>query len=239
MTAAGGKLKVGLDMETDLRRLRIMRDALATSGKTPELMVDSNEYWSPKQAIRYLSRMEEEFDLTWAEEPARRWDYRGLRQVSRSIRAAVATGENLDHVSEFVPLITHEAVDVVEVGWGCSGITGALTVAELAYAFELPVSVMNCPGNFMAHVAAVLPNHIAMEVVAAGRTKAMTVDNHIEDGWIVLGDQPGHGLAFDMEKLAELAVETPSSPAGASPWGRRAGAGLYVVPPSVDEQVNG
>ena len=112
-------------------------------------------------------------------------------------------------------------------------------MAELAYAFELPVSVMNCPGNFMAHVAAVLPNHIAMEVVAAGRTKVMTVDNHIEDGWIVLGDQPGHGLAFDLEKLAELAVETPSSTAGASPWGRRAGAGLYVVPPSVDEQVNG
>ena len=42
-------------------------------------------------------------------------------------------------------------------------------------------------GNFMAHVAAVLPNHIAMEVVAAGRTKAMSVDNHIQDGWIVLG----------------------------------------------------
>lgn len=236
---AGGKLKVGLDMETDLRRLRIMRDALATSGKVPELMVDSNEYWSPKQAIRYLSRMEEEFDLTWAEEPARRWDYRGLRQVSQGIRAAVATGENLDHVSEFVPLIMHEAVDVVEVGWGCSGITGALTVAELAYAFELPVSMMNCPGNFMAHVAAVLPNHIAMEVVAAGRTKAMSVDNHIEDGWIVLGDKPGHGLSFDMDKLAALAVEKPSPTAGASPWGRREGAGLYVVPPRPDEQSNG
>src|SRR5919197_4810132 len=32
-----GKLKVGLDMEADLRRLGIMRDCLAESGKTPVL----------------------------------------------------------------------------------------------------------------------------------------------------------------------------------------------------------
>ena len=35
-------------------------------------MIDSNEYWSPKQAIRFISEIEQTFDLTWAEEPARR-----------------------------------------------------------------------------------------------------------------------------------------------------------------------
>ena len=49
-----GKLKVGLDREMDLRRLQIMHDALARSGKKPALMIDSNEYWSPKQAIRHI-----------------------------------------------------------------------------------------------------------------------------------------------------------------------------------------
>jgi L-alanine-DL-glutamate epimerase-like enolase superfamily enzyme len=76
----GGKLKLGVDLESDEHRLGLMRDALATSGKRPELMIDSNEYWSPKQAIRHISHLEESFDITWAEEPARRWDYRGLRQ---------------------------------------------------------------------------------------------------------------------------------------------------------------
>jgi L-alanine-DL-glutamate epimerase-like enolase superfamily enzyme len=38
-----GKLKIGLDPEADLRRIGIMRDALATSGKKPALMVDVNE----------------------------------------------------------------------------------------------------------------------------------------------------------------------------------------------------
>ena len=143
---SAGKLKVGLDPEADLRRIEIMHQALATSGKKPALMIDANEYWSPKQAIRHIRMFEERFDLYWAEEPARRWDYRGLRQVSQGIRAAVATGENLDHVSEFMPLVANEAVDVIQIGRGASGITGGLQVADLAYAFEIPISVMNCPG---------------------------------------------------------------------------------------------
>ncbi|MEZ4865138.1 MAG: mandelate racemase/muconate lactonizing enzyme family protein [Caldilineaceae bacterium] len=224
-----GKLKVGLDPDTDLHRIGIMREALATSGKKPELMVDSNEYWSPKQAIRHLRTFEQHYDLFWAEEPARRWDYRGLRQVSQSISAAVATGENLDHVSEFMPLVANHAVDVIQIGRGCSGITGGLQVADLAYAFEIPVSVMNCPGSFMAHFAAALPNHIWMEVFNAGRTRGMKVDTRIEDGWIVLGDTPGLGITFDEELLARLTVTDAAAQDTGLPAGRRRGAALYEV----------
>ncbi|MFH1085356.1 MAG: mandelate racemase/muconate lactonizing enzyme family protein [Chloroflexota bacterium] len=234
---SAGKLKVGLDLEEDLRRLGIMEAALATSGKKPTLMIDSNEYWSPKQAIRLIRQIEEQFVLTWVEEPARRWDYRGLRQVSRAVRAAVATGENLDDIGDFVPLIANEAVDVVEIGQGASGITGNLMIADLAYAYELPVAAMNCPGNLMAHVAAALPNHLMMEVLDAGRAQIMTVDNHIEDGWIVLGDAPGLGIAFDPDKLAAATVERPTRESMATPWGRRRGAGLYQVGRDEPEEV--
>nr|HMN31637.1 mandelate racemase/muconate lactonizing enzyme family protein [Caldilineaceae bacterium] len=223
---AGGKLKVGLDADADLRRIGIMHDALAASGKKPVLMIDSNEYWSPKQAIRHISQFEEQFDLFWVEEPARRWDHRGLRQVSESVRAAVATGENLHDLSEFTPLVANGAVDVIQIGQGVGGITGGLMVADLAYAFEIPVSVMNCPGSYMAHFAAALPNHIWMEVFNAGRTVGMRVDNRIEDGWIVLGDSPGLGITFDEEKLAELAIEESAATRTALPAGRRRGAGL-------------
>ncbi len=221
-----GKLKVGLDQDQDLRRLGIMRDALAKSNKKPVLMIDSNEFWSAKQAIRHILAFEEQFDLFWVEEPARRWDYRGLRKVSRSVAAAVATGENLNHVGDYMPLIANEAVDVVQIGLGTSGITGAMQVADLAHAFELPVAMMNCPGSFMAHLAACLPNHMMMELVDAGRDAVFTHDYQIEDGWLVLGEQPGTGISFDKDKLEAHAVERPSPGAGPSPWGRRPGAGL-------------
>ncbi len=232
-----GKLKVGLDEGADLRRLRIVQEALTTSGKRPLLMIDSNEYWSPKQAIRRIRRIEEEFDLTWVEEPARRWDYRGLRQVSRAVSAAVATGENLHEPGDFLALIANEAVDVVQVGQGTSGITGAQIVADTAYGFELPVAMMNCAGNFMAHLAAALPNHSMMEVVQAGREVCFTVDTHIEDGYVVIGETPGLGIVFDEDKLKALEVERLSPGIKLAGWGRRRGAGLYEVPPSEPDEL--
>jgi len=237
MGISAGKLKVGLDQEADLRRIQIMKEALATSGKPPVLTIDSNEYWSPKQAIRYIQRIEQDYDITWAEEPARRWDYRGLRKVSQAIRAAVATGENLDDISDFAPLITNEAVDVVEVGQGTSGITGSMMIAEMAYGHDLPVALMNCPANYTAHLAAALPNHFMMEVLEVGRHQLMRVDNHIEDGWIILGDEPGLGISFDEAKLAAATVEAPSPKAAVGLWGRRRGAALYPVPPGEPEEM--
>lgn len=227
---ADGKIKVGLDQDSDIRRIGIMKTALSRNSSRPGLAIDSNEYWNPKQAIRYIREIEQHFDLIWAEEPARRWDYHGLRKVSEGIKASVATGENLDEIGDFMALIDHRAADIIEIGVGTSGITGAMQVAHMAYGFELPVCMMNCPGNFMAHLAAALPNHMMMEVVDPGMDICFSYDNRIEDGWIVLGDSPGLGIVFDEEKLEQLSVGTITPGRGIP--GRRKGAGLYVVPPS-------
>ena len=55
---AAGKLKVGRDPGRDLERLAIMRDALrdGSGAAEPSLMIDANEFWSPKQAIRRIDR---------------------------------------------------------------------------------------------------------------------------------------------------------------------------------------
>ena len=215
-----------------------MRDALAAAPGTPALMIDANEYWSPKQAVRRVAAYEEQFDLTWVEEPARRWDYAGLRTVSRGIRAAVATGENLDVLSQYRLLVDHGAVDVVEVGTNAGGITGALQVAELAYAFDLPVAMMNSPGSYLAQVAAALPNHLMIEVLEAGRGNIFDRDLVLRDGHIHIGERPGLGMVLDEARLAaaeaqaRAASATDGAPAtGAGAPGRRAGAGLIEVAP--------
>jgi L-alanine-DL-glutamate epimerase-like enolase superfamily enzyme len=146
----------------------------------------------------------------WAEEPVRRDDHRGLARVSRAVRAAVATGENLTSTSQFVPLLLNESADVIQLAVQATGITTALRVAEMSDALGLPVALVNCPGRYAAHVAAVLPNHLMMEVVDAGRDAVFRSDHRLEDGWIVLGDAPGLGITFDEERLAELAVDRPS-----------------------------
>lgn len=231
-----GKLKVGLDLESDEKRLGIMKDALSKANNRPLLCIDSNEYWSPKQAIRFIGKLEEKFDITWAEEPARRWDYNGLKKVSDNIKAAVATGENINDLAEFMPLIDNGAVDIVEVGMGTTGLTGAMKVANMAYAYELPVAMMNCPGNTMAHLATVLPNHMMMEVVDNGRELFFETDHHIEDGQIILGNKPGFGITVDYDKLNALKVDKHTTPKHESyPFPRREGAGLVIKPLGEDK----
>ena len=146
--------------------------------------------------------------------------------MSHGIRAAVATGENLTSVSEFMPLLLNEAADVVQISVQATGITTALRIAEMSDALGLPVALVNCPGRYAAHVAAVLPNHLMMEVVDAGRDAVFRSDHRLEGGWIVLGDAPGLGITFDEERLAELAVEQPSSETLGSIYHRATDSGI-------------
>jgi L-alanine-DL-glutamate epimerase-like enolase superfamily enzyme len=229
-----GKLKVGLDLRADLRRLGIVRDALRAATPAPLLMIDVNEYWSPKQAVRYVRQIEQHFDLAWVEEPARRWDYAGLALVSRQVRASVATAENVNSVADVYPLIANEAVDVLNVSALHSGVTGCRQIARMAQTHGLAVSMMNCQANFMAHVAAALPNHTLMEVVDPGREHCLRYDSRVDDGCIVLGDTPGFGIEIDEAALAALQASPPTGK-GRFPFPRREGAGRYVVPPASGE----
>ena len=227
---SAGKLKVGLDIEADIRRIGIMEQALKKSGKPVQLLIDSNEYWSPKQAIRHIRLIEEQFEIFWAEEPARRWDYRGLKRVSKSITAAVATGENLSDIKDFMPLIEQEAVDIVQVGIRTGGITGLMKVADMAYGFEIPVSVMNSPVNYMAPVASAIPNHIMLEIFHDRDAGILSTDSKIEDGYIVLGNTPGNGLQID-ERSLNISEPNRSRKWSGLASGRRRGAGLIPVSP--------
>jgi hypothetical protein len=109
-----------------------------------------------------------------------------------------------------------------------AGITGALQVAAMCAGFERPIAMVNCPGDFMAHAATVMPNHIVIEVVEAGWAPFVTVDQHVEGGWIMLGDSPGIGIGVDETAWTEWeprdAVDTWQDP---QPFGRRRGAGLW------------
>ena len=214
-----------------------MRDALLKVADRPMLLIDANEYWSPKQAIRKVSEMEEQFDITWVEEPARRWDFLGLKRVSQGVKAAVCAGENLDTLGDFMPYFHHGSADVIQVSAGMTGITCALQIANTAYAFELPVTVGGSPGNFHAHIAPAMPNVMAMEVIEPVPPEGIyTSDVTFEDGWAIPGNKPGTGIEINREALARATVQTITFMAGPSPFGRRPGAGLYEVPPSAEEK---
>lgn len=224
----GGKLKGGRDAQTDIRRLGILRDALARNTQNPALMLDANESWNLKEAVRYLSAIEDRLDLTWIEEPLRRWDAAGHARLSRAVKAAVATGENLTGLDQYGPLFDQGAVDIAQAGavWG---VTHFLRVANAAHSRDLPVSPVGLTANpAVAHAAAAVPNHLSAEVQDFGHPFGMTVDEEYADGGIILGDQPGNGLSVDEAAIAGSHTEgTWLIPEG--PHVRPSRAGLRLV----------
>jgi L-alanine-DL-glutamate epimerase-like enolase superfamily enzyme len=199
------KLKGGLDIERDRHRLTLVRDVLADAarGARPSLMLDVNESWTRKQAVRHVREIERTLDLTWIEEPVRRWDADGLAIVSRAIHASVATGENLTGLEQFRPLIAAGGVDVVQIAavWG---VTHFLRVAALANAHDLPVSPIGNTPVALLHAATSAPNHIASELQDLQPPVGVSIDLSVEDGAFILGDSPGLGVKIDENAIASF-----------------------------------
>ena len=221
------KVKGGLDLEHDLARLSRVREIFSANTPRPAIMFDANESWNRKQAIRYISAIEEHIDLAWVEEPLRRWDADGLAAVSRAVRAAVATGENLTGLEQLRPLLDAGAVDIVQAGtmWG---VTHFVRVATVAHSRDLPVSPVGSAATPVWHAAAAVPNLIALELQDLGSPIGMHVGYEIADGGVVLGDAPGHGTTIDEAHIEQV---RPSEGWGqtAGPHVRSARAGLRLV----------
>lgn len=222
------KVKGGLDLNRDLARLARIREIFRANTAHPGIMFDANESWNRKQAIRYIAALEEQFDLAWIEEPLRRWDAEGLAMISRSVRAGVATGENLTGLEQFKPLLDAGAVDIVQAGsmWG---ITHFLRVAIVAHSRDLPVSPVGSTCSPVWHAAAAVPNHLALELQDLGSPIGVRVAHEIADGGVVLGDEPGNGLSIDEVAISQAEVREGWAQA-AGPHVRPSRAGLRLVP---------
>jgi L-alanine-DL-glutamate epimerase-like enolase superfamily enzyme len=229
---SAGKLKGGLGLEHDRRRLVALREVLGRNSARPALMLDANECWNRTQAVRYVTALESTVDLAWIEEPVRRWDAAGLAAVRHGIRAAVATGENLTGLEQYRPLLDADAVDIVQVGnvWG---ITHFLRVAAVAHGRDLPVSPVTYHGNPLAHAAAAIPNHLAFEVQHLSSPDGVHFDHELADGGIVLGDSPGLGITLDAGHLTAARAADPQA-SGSGPHVRPDRAGLRLVPEDGD-----
>ncbi|CAN5524370.1 mandelate racemase/muconate lactonizing enzyme family protein [soil metagenome] len=233
---SSGKLKGGRDATTDIRRLGIISDALSVNAAKPALMLDANESWNLKQAVRHVSLVEEVHDLTWVEEPLRRWDAVGQARLSAAIRAGVATGENLTGLEQYRALFDAAAIDVVQAAavWG---VTHFLRVALAAHARDLPMSPVGLSANAaVAHAAAAIPNHLSAEVQDLGTPFGVTNDLEYADGGMVLGDEPGAGVSIDEDAIVHHGARDASWPIPQGPHVRPRRAGLRLVADEGAEQ---
>jgi L-fuconate dehydratase len=133
------KMKVGGDLESDVRRAALIRDALGAEGV---LMMDANQVWGVDEAISSM-RVLGEFDPWWIEEPTSPDDVLGHARIRREIAPIrVATGEHVQNRVIFKQLLQAEAIDVCQID-ACrvAGVNEVLAIILMAAKFGVPV----CP----------------------------------------------------------------------------------------------
>src|SRR5262249_43409250 len=85
------KVKVGITPESDVERVRAVRDAV---GPRVRLGVDANGGWSPRVAIQMIRRLSA-FDIWFAEQPVPPWDVTWLAEVRRNVAVPILADESV------------------------------------------------------------------------------------------------------------------------------------------------
>lgn len=203
------KVKVGLDIDADIARLRAVRDVIG--GQAP-LLVDANEGWRPEQEDRIV-RVIEEFDIACVEQPyPRRFVKESARLQDRTSAVLMADESvwTLDNVERIAEEKSFKVVSLYPGKQG--GLRACLESARRATQLGLGVSLgsnleTGVGSSIMAHFLALVPR-IAPEVPGDLLGPLYFVDD-VTTGtpWITwtgatLPSGTGLGIEIDQDSLA-------------------------------------
>ncbi|WP_427892287.1 L-fuconate dehydratase [Kribbella sp. GL6] len=219
------KLKVGADLDDDIRRCRIAREVL---GPDVHLMIDANQVWDVPEAIEWVKALAE-FDPLWIEEPTSPDDVLGHAAIRKAVAPiGVATGEHGMNRVLFKQMFQAGAIDYCQLDAARLGsVNEILAVYLLAAWFGVPV----CPHaggvglcELVQHLA--IFDYVAVSGSLDGRVTEYVDHLHehfvdpcvVRNGAYVLPTAPGYSAEMYRQSL-----ETYRFPDG-SYWTARAAA---------------
>lgn len=189
------KIKVGHpDVERDIHRLDLLKN---TVGAKAVVMVDANEAWTAKQALRTLDLFRKAgHDIYWAEDPIPRDDIPGLNWLRRSCGSTyLNTGEYLD-VPGKRALIDAGAADIINVG---SHIADVMRLAWYAADKNVSLALGNTFLEVGVNLALAIPEVGWLEYSYQNLDHLVDKTFQIRDGHIFGAKEPGHGLTLSDE----------------------------------------
>ncbi len=196
------KVKVGIDVKTDIERVAAVREAV---GADFPVGVDSNGGWSESQAVTALPGLER-LRVNMIEQPLARWDFEGTARLRRLTPIPIMIDEGIFTEQHAMEAIRANACDIISIYPGKNGgIRRSIRIAELAHTAGLECVIgsnleLDLATSAMLQVAVTIPNlstrvnhdiigpFYYMEGVTTPRIR-------IEDGLAWVPEGPGLGLA--------------------------------------------
>jgi muconate cycloisomerase len=208
------KVKVGLDPETDIARVRAVRDVV---GLDVPVTIDANCGWTIQQA-RYCLRALQNVNLLLAEQPIPAGDPAALAELRRDTTAPIMADESVFTLQDAWLLTVHRAADILSVYPGKhGGIAATAEIIAVAKAAGIRCTIgsnleLGIGTAAMLHVAAAFPE------VDCDSFPADTIGPFYHDGEIItqpldlgppcakIPDGPGLGVELDEKALARFRV---------------------------------
>src|SRR6266436_5659757 len=202
------KMKVGRDLDDDVRRARLIREEI---GPDRKLMMDANQVWDVDQAIDWMKELAA-FDPYWIEEPTSPDDVLGHAKIARAIEPiGVATGEHCQNRVVFKQLMQANAISFCQID-SCrlGGVNEVLAVMLMAAKFGVPI----CPHaggvglcEYVQHLS--LFDYIAVSASLENRVTEFVDHLHehfvypvlMKDGRYMPPLDPGYSIEMKKESL--------------------------------------
>jgi L-fuconate dehydratase len=204
-------LKVGADLDDDVRRLRIAREVI---GWDIGLMIDANQVWDVPQAIDWVGRLAE-FRPMWIEEPTSPDDVLGHAAIRAAVAPIrVASGEHGMNRVLFKQMFQAGALDYCQLDSArLASVNEILSVYLMAKKFGVPV----CPHAGGVGLCELVQHLSIFDYVAVSGSLDDRVTEYVDhlhehfvdpcvvvDGHYVLPEEPGYSAAMVESSVAEF-----------------------------------
>ena len=107
------KLKVGIDAEKDVERVRRIRNAV---GDRMKIRLDANQGWEVDEAIRTIRKIEDMgLDIELVEQPVKARDFEGMKKVKDNDNTVIMADESLFSPQDALKLLQMQAADLLNI----------------------------------------------------------------------------------------------------------------------------
>jgi D-galactarolactone cycloisomerase len=205
----GVKIKVGFDLEQDIRIVRAVRQEL---GKDFIIMTDANQGYTIGIAGEASAAFAQS-NVFWLEEPLFVEDVEGHARLRQHGKTPIALGENLHTHYAFEDFIVRGAVDFLQPDVArAGGISEIRKIAAMAAAHQKPLS-FHTWGDAVAlaasiHLSAAIKECIVMELDYTYnplRAELLCEPVEFRSGCLCVPDAPGLGIEIAPDALEKFA----------------------------------
>jgi L-alanine-DL-glutamate epimerase-like enolase superfamily enzyme len=205
------KVKVGLDPQLDLERVRAVREL---AGPAIPIGIDANCGWSVAQATQMLGRLAE-FDIAFAEQPISTADPAELAALRRRTTIPIMADESVFTLHDAWHLTSLRAVDILSVYPGKHG--GIAATMEIAHVAKAAGIVCSMGSNLELGIATAAMLHVGVAAASIASEQfpgdfigplyhaADMLKTPLDLGAVSarVPEGPGLGVELDLEQLEQ------------------------------------